>query len=133
MQWVGTRGPAWLPPREPQSSTVRRDLNSRAGRIATEPSVLPRFMPSVIEERAERVDAALNSENRVAWTIPSVSRVRDCGPNCKAKRLFDVAFALIGLVGLLPLFLAVAAVVALDSPGPVFFRQWRGGQNGRQF
>jgi putative colanic acid biosysnthesis UDP-glucose lipid carrier transferase len=133
MQWVGNRGRAQLPPRGPQSGTVRRDLNGRADWIGREPSVLPKFMPSVFDKRPECIDVAQNSERRVAWTIPSVSRARDRGPNCKAKRLFDVVFALIGLVSLLPLFLAVAAAVALDSPGPVFFRQWRGGQNGRRF
>jgi putative colanic acid biosysnthesis UDP-glucose lipid carrier transferase len=135
MQWVDNGGPARLPPRGPQNGTGRRDLNRRAGRIGKEPSALPRFMPSkiAIEKRPERVEVALNFESKVARTIPSASRSAVRGPNCKAKRLFDVVFALIGLVGVLPLFLVVAAIVALDSRGPVFFRQWRGGRNGRQF
>jgi putative colanic acid biosysnthesis UDP-glucose lipid carrier transferase len=133
MQWVDNRGPAQLPPRGPQSGTGRRDLNRRPGRIAKEPPVLPRFIPSVIEKRTERVDVALSSESRSARTLLSASRATNCGPNCKTKRLFDFAFALIGLVFLLPLLLVVAAAVVLDSPGPVFFKQWRGGHNGRRF
>lgn len=37
------------------------------------------------------------------------------------------------LVGLSPLFAAVAVAVKLDSPGPVFFRQKRTGKNGKEF
>lgn len=55
------------------------------------------------------------------------------GPCCTAKRVFDVAFATVGLVILLPLLLVTALAVKLDSPGPVFFRQWRGGLNGCPF
>src|SRR5262245_26976078 len=50
-----------------------------------------------------------------------------------AKRLFDVAFALVGLVVVSPLFLVLALAIRLDSPGPVFFRQERVGFLGRRF
>ena len=50
-----------------------------------------------------------------------------------AKRLFDLAAAVLGLVLLGPLLLAVAAWIKLDSPGPVFFRQERVGRYGVPF
>ena len=50
-----------------------------------------------------------------------------------AKRLFDIAFALLALLLLGPLLLAVALWVRLDSPGPVFFRQQRVGRSGQLF
>jgi exopolysaccharide biosynthesis polyprenyl glycosylphosphotransferase len=50
-----------------------------------------------------------------------------------AKRLMDVAFSLLLLAVLAPLFVAVAVLVAFTSPGPVFFRQARVGLNKRQF
>jgi len=50
-----------------------------------------------------------------------------------AKRLFDIAFALLALLLLAPLLLAVALWVRLDSSGPVFFRQQRVGLRGRLF
>lgn len=50
-----------------------------------------------------------------------------------AKRLFDIAFALLALLLLGPLLLAVALWVRLDSPGPVFFRQQRVGRRGQLF
>ena len=49
------------------------------------------------------------------------------------KRLFDLVVALGALVLLSPLLAAVALVVKLDSPGPVFFRQERVGRHGRSF
>jgi Undecaprenyl-phosphate glucose phosphotransferase len=50
-----------------------------------------------------------------------------------AKRLFDVAVAGLGLLVLAPLLAAVAVAIRIDSPGPIFFRQKRGGFNGRAF
>src|SRR5438128_646664 len=49
------------------------------------------------------------------------------------KRVVDVVGAVVGLVTLAPLFLAVAALIELDSPGPVVFRQRRTGLGGRPF
>jgi lipopolysaccharide/colanic/teichoic acid biosynthesis glycosyltransferase len=50
-----------------------------------------------------------------------------------AKRLFDLAVAAIALLLLAPLLLGVAALIKLDSPGPVFFRQERVGRHGVPF
>jgi exopolysaccharide biosynthesis polyprenyl glycosylphosphotransferase len=49
------------------------------------------------------------------------------------KRIFDVAVALVALVATLPLFLVAGLATLLDSGLPIFFRQTRGGQNGRPF
>lgn len=50
-----------------------------------------------------------------------------------AKRLFDVLGSAAALLLLAPLLLAVALIVKLDSPGPVFFRQERVGRHGVPF
>jgi lipopolysaccharide/colanic/teichoic acid biosynthesis glycosyltransferase len=50
-----------------------------------------------------------------------------------AKRVFDVATALLGLVLLAPLLVIVAVWIKLDSPGPVLFRQERIGRGGAPF
>lgn len=50
-----------------------------------------------------------------------------------AKRAFDIAAAAVGLLAIAPLLLVVSLVVWIDSPGPIFFRQRRGGFNGRTF
>jgi lipopolysaccharide/colanic/teichoic acid biosynthesis glycosyltransferase len=49
------------------------------------------------------------------------------------KRALDVAGSAAGLVLLLPVFLVIAIVIKLDSPGSVFFRQERVGRGGRLF
>ncbi|PXW62032.1 Undecaprenyl-phosphate glucose phosphotransferase [Methylobacterium sp. B4] len=49
------------------------------------------------------------------------------------KRTFDVTLAGIGLLLLAPLFIALAVLIKLDSPGPVFFRQRRYGFNQEAF
>ncbi|WP_449375083.1 sugar transferase, partial [Bosea thiooxidans] len=50
-----------------------------------------------------------------------------------AKRAFDIAAATCALVLTLPLLLAIAALIRLDSPGPVLFRQRRYGFNQQAF
>ena len=50
-----------------------------------------------------------------------------------AKRVIDMLGAAGGLTLLAPLIGLIAAVVALDSPGPVLFRQTRVGLHGRHF
>lgn len=50
-----------------------------------------------------------------------------------AKRAFDVVVALAMLVFFAPSLLLVALLIRLESPGPVLFRQTRGGLNGRPF
>jgi exopolysaccharide biosynthesis polyprenyl glycosylphosphotransferase len=49
------------------------------------------------------------------------------------KRLLDVVGSLVGVALTALLLPAIAAAIKLDSPGPVFFRQKRVGQNGRIF
>ncbi|OVE84437.1 sugar transferase [Natronolimnobius baerhuensis] len=49
------------------------------------------------------------------------------------KRVFDVAFAAIGLVVFAPLMLVLAAAVKLDSPGPVLYSQDRTAGFGETF
>jgi putative colanic acid biosynthesis UDP-glucose lipid carrier transferase len=50
-----------------------------------------------------------------------------------SKRVFDICVAAAAIVALAPLLALVALLVRLDSPGPSFFRQERGGLNGRPF
>ena len=48
-------------------------------------------------------------------------------------RVFDIAIAGTALILLLPLLLFTAIAIAVDSPGPIIFRQERRGFNGRLF
>ena len=49
------------------------------------------------------------------------------------KRTGDVLFSVLVLVGLLPLWLVLLALIKIDSPGPVFYQQERVGKDGRIF
>ena len=49
------------------------------------------------------------------------------------KRGIDFAASLLALLVLLPLFVLIALLIRITSPGPVFFRQKRAGYQGRDF
>jgi lipopolysaccharide/colanic/teichoic acid biosynthesis glycosyltransferase len=50
-----------------------------------------------------------------------------------AKRTIDLLVCLLSAPLILPLIAIVAVIIKLDSPGPVFFHQWRTGRHGRRF
>ena len=50
-----------------------------------------------------------------------------------AKRVVDIVVGLVLMVATLPLMLVTAAMIRLDSPGPVFYRQERTGLDGESF
>jgi exopolysaccharide biosynthesis polyprenyl glycosylphosphotransferase len=49
------------------------------------------------------------------------------------KRAFDLIAATVGLIVLSPLFIVMAAIVKIGSPGPILFRQERIGRHGKSF
>lgn len=49
------------------------------------------------------------------------------------KRCFDIIMSLLMLIILSPVFLTLAIWIKIDSPGPVFFKQTRITQYGREF
>ncbi|WP_229399342.1 sugar transferase [Micromonospora okii] len=55
------------------------------------------------------------------------------GPALLMKNLMDRVAAGLGLLLLVPVFLAIGAAIRLSDPGPVFFRQPRVGHEGRTF
>ncbi len=72
-------------------------------------------------------DAFGNKPMLVFRAAPSVSWA------LHIKSLFDRAIALVALVLLSWLFLVIAIIIKITSPGPAIFRQARGGKNGRPF
>jgi len=67
--------------------------------------------------------------------LPLVALPRPAFPRSTLliKRTTDIVLASAGLVVLAPLFVVVAALIKLDSPGPVLFRQTRMGEGGKTF
>jgi sugar transferase (PEP-CTERM system associated) len=49
------------------------------------------------------------------------------------KRIVETALSLMALIVLSPLFLLVAILIKVDSPGPIFFKQERVGENSKSF
>ncbi len=49
------------------------------------------------------------------------------------KRAFDLAISFLVILIALPLWLIVAMAIRLDSPGPIFYRGWRIGKDGKPF
>ncbi len=49
------------------------------------------------------------------------------------KRTLDLAGSLLGLVIFSPLFLIISLIIKWDTPGPVFYSQWRCGKDGKEF
>lgn len=55
------------------------------------------------------------------------------GLNIIVKRVMDILLSLFGLLVLSPVMAAVAFIVKMSSPGPIFYRQERCGLNGKPF
>lgn len=49
------------------------------------------------------------------------------------KRFIDIIFSLIALIVFFPGFIIIAICIFVDSPGPIFFSQYRIGKEGRPF
>lgn len=70
--------------------------------------------------------------------LPRIRRIHDAPAARSAlqrafKRTLDVAISAFALLFFAPLMLLVAALIKLDSPGPILFRQKRLGLNGKPF
>jgi sugar transferase (PEP-CTERM system associated) len=69
---------------------------------------------------------------RPSWMIFSEG-FRKSKTQILTKRLLDIIVASLGLVLAAPIALIVMALIRLTSPGPIFYRQERVGQDGRPF
>jgi len=73
---------------------------------------------------------------RLRGIAQTAAKTRDFnlrGPSSLVKRCCDVVGSLFLSIVLFPLFILVAALIKLDSSGPVFFRHHRVGKDGRHF
>ena len=65
--------------------------------------------------------------------FPTITAPIFAGTDFWIKRLFDFYFSLFLIVLLAPVYLSIAVLIKLDSPGPIFFRQKRIGLHRREF
>ncbi len=91
--------------------------------------VRARVVPDVFQLSLSRVDfddmGGLPLMGLKNTAIPRVGRLM--------KRGLDVALSLVALVVFAPVLAVIAALIRLDSPGPVVFTQRRVGEGGRPF
>lgn len=65
--------------------------------------------------------------------LADVVSVSHTGYYLMAKRVFDVGFGLLLLCVFAPVWIVAGLLVAISSPGPVLYRQYRNGQHGHPF
>ena len=87
------------------------------------------LLPDIVKPARGRVESAKIGPMPVLL-YRSVKRSRT---SLAAKLLLDRLGGLVGLLFCLPVIVAAAAWIKLDSRGPVLFRQERCGRNGRRF
>ncbi len=87
------------------------------------------IVPGIYEILIGRPDYALIAD------IPLIKIIRDDPPGWYfvAKRIMDIAGALLLMALTFPLWILSAILIKLTSPGPVFFRQKRIGKDGKPF
>lgn len=107
---------------------------------------VPHFSAHRIEELRDIADQAHSSiavfheqASDAEWIdIDGLHLLSNVGPGAAwhcgfPRRMADVALSLVLLVVLAPLMLLIAALIRIDSPGPVLFLQERVGKNGQLF
>jgi exopolysaccharide biosynthesis polyprenyl glycosylphosphotransferase len=103
------------------------DVLRACDRLPVEVYVVPRFFELGVTTGRDGFEDL--------WGIPLLRLRRSAlkAAASRSKRLFDIVLATIMLVLSSPLFLAAAVAVRRSSPGPIFLRQRRIGQEGREF
>jgi lipopolysaccharide/colanic/teichoic acid biosynthesis glycosyltransferase len=80
------------------------------------------FPPNELSESSEEMRVFYREETSQKKKLPLI-----------VKRAVDIVGSLIAIVLLLPLFIIIAMVIKMGSPGPVFFKQTRVGEHGELF
>jgi exopolysaccharide biosynthesis polyprenyl glycosylphosphotransferase len=101
------------------------DAVARAKASGVKVSILPRMF--------EVVGSSVEFDDIDGVTVLGVRRFGLGRSSERVKRMMDLVCASLGLLVLAPLFALVALAIKLESRGPVFYRQWRIGRDGRPF
>lgn len=100
--------------------------------IVTECEILRvkfKIVPGILEIIASRV----NIEDIGGIPLVTISEIGLTGVKSVLKRTMDFASAAILLTALSPVYLLIAALIKIDSRGPVFYTQERVGKDGKTF
>jgi exopolysaccharide biosynthesis polyprenyl glycosylphosphotransferase len=139
--WLKAR---WLGPvsrlaeivEETQADRIVVALQDRRGHLPLEPLLETRVRGVAVEDALEfyeRATGTMAIEAITPGALILAKGFRNHGAPETIARVVSVVAALIGLVVLTPLFAIIAALVKLDSRGPILFKQDRAGRNGKAF
>jgi exopolysaccharide biosynthesis polyprenyl glycosylphosphotransferase len=87
-------------------------------------------MPLVYEGITGRVPVEHVNNDWAVVLLPVMNTDTAFDPYPLLKRMFDIGFALVGLIGFMLLLPFIAAAIWLDSRGSIFYTQERVGRNG---
>jgi exopolysaccharide biosynthesis polyprenyl glycosylphosphotransferase len=107
--------------------TMPEGAEQRVAQLLERLSSLPHEIVLVVEETDARASGRLGGLHLARMGGRHVVARR-----AAAKRAQDIVLGSLALLAALPIGLAVALAVKLDSPGPVFFRQKRHGFNNEE-
>ena len=102
---------------------------SEIGAICEEQGLVIRFISSIVSAKLAHTRTDELAGNSFIMIYPRTPEYL----SLFVKRAFDFTLSLIGLIALLPVFIVVAILIKLTSPGPVVFAQKRLGFNKRIF
>jgi exopolysaccharide biosynthesis polyprenyl glycosylphosphotransferase len=115
---------------------ILSDLNAVEGDVVGLANTCERELVAfkVIPSYFQILVSGLHLETLGGTPVLGVSRLPlDLFPNILLKRAVDIVGAIVGLILSAPLMVIFGALVRLESPGPVFYRQRRLGRNGIEF
>ena len=125
------------PPRKISKIVILSDLDCMRSEIVALANVCEKEMVQfkVIPSYFQILVSGLHLETVNGVPVLGVSQLPlDKLPNIVLKRTIDIVGAIAGLIlCVLPLISIFAAIVYLESPGPIFYRQRRLGQRGMEF
>jgi exopolysaccharide biosynthesis polyprenyl glycosylphosphotransferase len=100
---------------------------SRIAAVCEEQGIITHFLSNLFNlKHARTKDGSVDYDSLV-----TVNAGLSQGWGLAIKRVLDVVISLISIISLAPLFLITAALIAITSPGPIFFVQKRVGLNKR--
>lgn len=88
-------------------------------------------MPTFYEKVSGKIPVLHTNEMWLGYA--DISGVKRNIYNVRLKKVFDKAFSLIGVLLSFPIIIVTAALIKLESPGPVFYRQKRVGWDEKEF
>lgn len=109
--------------------TIPRRFLERLIDASAEYHIIYKYFPGYLETQSTRLDVSTIG----GLPVIEVKQTRLDGWGRVLKRLFDVAFSLVALIGIIPLGIFIAIAIKIDTRGPVFFKVVRIGVQGKPF